>query len=232
LDSAATILAGMGKDDIANEVAVVSPAASILEMVERSSGFASPIGSLRSRSPSPVGSKLPAAPPRAEVLLTIPVSPQAASIVPSPASILGLQNIGSPPFPTQLPTISHPPARVQRPFVQTVAAAHQNATDSNLTDTSTSSRYPTLDSVTNSTSSSRQSSLKTTTLEHFPPFILNAQLSPQSPHMVSPSSLSSHPPSPVHLPKKRLSFMSYKDLLSSTHHNPTLIVSDNLCFGR
>lgn len=212
LDSAATILIGMGKDD---EIAVVSPAASILEVFERSSGFASPIGSLRSRSPSPVGSKIGAVPPRGEILLSIPVSPQVTSVVPSPASILGLQNM---PVATQLPpTLLQPSAR-PKPFVQTLVASTPPDTDTPTS--SLSQANPTLVNhpVPNSTSSSRQSSPRTTTLDQFPAFIPSGQSPSQytPSNALSPSSIASHPPSPAHLPKKRLSFMAYSDLLSST----------------
>jgi hypothetical protein len=211
LDSAATILAGVGKD----EVAVVSPAASLHDLVERSSGFASPIGSLRSRSPSP--SRVGTSSPRGDLLLTIPVSPQATSFIASPASILGLQNMGSPPFATHLvPTHSQPSAKSA--FVPTTPAAPlPSLTDTNVPDTPTTYTnqiYPIIDS----TSSSPQSSPKTTTVEQHPSGQLHPLFVPanvMSP-MTSPSSLSSHPPSPVHLPKKRLSFISYNDLLSST----------------
>ena len=211
LDSAATILIGMGKDD---EVAVVSPAASILEVFERSSGFASPIGSLRSRSPSPVGSKVGAVSPRSEILLSIPMSPQATSVVPSPASILGLQNMGSPPL-TQLPPPLLQPSARPKPFVQTTVAL-SNPPDTD-TPTSLSNANPTLVNhpVAISRSSSRQSSPRTTTLEQFPAFIPPGQLPFTHSNALSPSSIASHPSSPAHFPKKRLSFISYNDLLSS-----------------
>lgn len=204
----------MGKDDVVNEVAIVSPAASILEVVERGSGFASPIGSHSSRSPSPVGSKVGPASPRGEILLTIPISPQATPVIQSPASVLGLQNMGSPTFPAHPPaTLSQPSARIPRPFVQTSLS---NPTDSNP------SNLPVNAPAADSTSSSRQSSPNTTTVEQFPPFFSSGQLTPQyvptnalSP-AASPSSIPSHPPSPGHLPKKRLSFVSYNDLLSFT----------------
>ena len=214
LDSAATILIGMGKDDVANEVAVVSPAASILEVFDRSSGFASPIGSLSSRSPSPVGSKAGPASPRGEVLLSIPVPPQATSIVPSPASILGLQNMGPPALPTQLPTTLSQASAKPRPFVQTTVSSTNADTDTPVHPNPTLVNYP----VPNSRSSSLQSSPRTTTLEQFPGFNTSGPLPSQytPSNALYPSSINPHPPSPPNFPKKRLSFMSYNDLLSST----------------
>lgn len=221
LDSAAAILTHMGNEDVTNEVAVVSPAGSILEVVERSSGFASPIGSLRSRSPSPVGSRVgQVTSAKGEILLTIPVSAQAPQVISFPTSILGLHNIGT-------PSLSPPPSTTispQRPTIHTSPSV-ANTSDSSggikniggdvsiLTPTvmTPSSVYF---SASDSVMSSRQPSPKTTTLEHPPNVNCSTNLSPPS-QMTSPS-VSSQPPSPIHHPKKRLSFMSYSDILAST----------------
>ncbi|KAF9033000.1 hypothetical protein BJ165DRAFT_765957 [Panaeolus papilionaceus] len=212
LDSAASVLATM--DDAEDQVAVVAPlslSASSLEMSGdslglglslglgfpstgtgnangRSSGFASPIGSLRSRSPSPLGMRIAstsstsgAAGQQLQPLnLSIPV-PHQSSQQPS----LGLSMEAA----NNIPTSSSPPK------------AH-----------SISSRSPSVGSP-----ASRARSISPS--QHHSPSLIPMSIShsTSSTHApaTSPTSLS-HPPSPAHGPKKRLSFMSYTDLLSST----------------
>ena len=75
LDSAAAILAGVEDIDVGDQIAVVSPASPVIDK-GRSSGFASPIGSFRSRSPSPLGVKMGGpGQSRAEILLNLPTVP-------------------------------------------------------------------------------------------------------------------------------------------------------------
>ena len=161
LDSATAILTGMGTEDVANEVAVISPSTSAFDVIEHSSGFASPIGKLRSRSPSPVGSKVgQAASPRDEVQ--------------TPASILGLQNVGSfsPP-----PSTLSPPLKVPRPTIHiawliTTAFIGKNV----VSDVTLALAVATQTSSNDSTTSSQEPSPKTTTLEHFPPNVVGWRL--------------------------------------------------------
>lgn len=236
LDSAAAILANIETEDVASEVAVVSPANSVFEsMLGRSSGFASPIGSFRSRSPSPLGTRAQPGQGRAEILLSIPVSPQAPQSIASPTSILGLQNMTSPVLSP--PALS--PASASRPTIQTTATAttvtqvsgSNSATPAIVTPTS--AYFSTASSVADSVADS-EGSPTTTTVEHHPAnAITSPGLSPLNPPTSSlassqslmsspisspslaPTNLS-HPPSPVHVARKRLSFMSYQDLITST----------------
>jgi len=84
----------------------------------------------------------------------------------------------------------------------------------------------------------------TTTQEHppTPTFNPSPNLSPSyppvsllSPPITSPWSIlstsasQSHPPSPVHVAKKRLSFMSYSNLLSSTPQSTHPLFAHNVC---
>ncbi|KAF9522180.1 hypothetical protein CPB83DRAFT_864890 [Crepidotus variabilis] len=264
LDSAAAILADIDPTDdttsLATDVAVLSPANSFFDsMVGRSSGFASPIGSFRSRSPSP--SRTGGTTGR-DILLAIPGSPPVPSNSASPTSLLGLTNVAAPP-PSLLalspPSQSSSPPL--KPTIQTVAiplpgsisksmSSGTNKSDISQISNATPSIVTPTSAYFSSASSaveSGQSSPTTTTVEHPPNNVINAHtLSPlshsttasnssgsplsssppintnihpmaspvASQSMASPST--SHPPSPLHVPKKRLSFMSYSDLLTST----------------
>ncbi|KAH7915497.1 hypothetical protein BJ138DRAFT_1109553 [Hygrophoropsis aurantiaca] len=193
LDSAASVLTSSSnlEDD---HISVVAPARNGYR-----SGFASPIGSLRSRSrsPSPTG--------RTSLLL----------------SCAG----GSPPplSPTQKLSIQTSPAVANPTITASSAPRKIPGRSSPSIGTPTSAYYSTL--------SSAESSPTTTTVEHHPQSFSPALLASASPlppaqllPAASPSSTFnsspfthtlnlSHPPSPS---SKRLSFMSYSDLLAST----------------
>ncbi|PPQ75367.1 hypothetical protein CVT26_015504 [Gymnopilus dilepis] len=269
LDSAAAILSTLESDaDVAEQVAVVAPVASPLESVRlggRSSGFASPIGSFRSRSPSPVGSRTGGGRGPEQLLLNIPASgsqqPQGLSSAMSspPVSVLGLQGmtsgVGSPstgsgPSSTSASSPSTKPlvipavdAPAQPLIINQLAAGFVAPDEPSVTSTTTPSivRSSTEDGDVTITSTSEEGSEPPTTTQEHPPALPSPQRSPRrspasippalplppssfaSPHSLSsttspvssPSSaqatLSSHPPSPVHVAKKRLSFMSYSD---------------------
>ncbi|KAF8148083.1 hypothetical protein B0H34DRAFT_680002 [Crassisporium funariophilum] len=242
LDSAAAILAGLEDTDVGDQVAVVSPASSSFDARGQSSGFASPIGSLRSRSPSPLGLRvgMPTQ-TRAEILLSIPHSNQAAQphaptpavAIASPTSVLGLHNM------TPQSTLSPSSASSPRPLIvtsNTSATITQVSSEEGVDHSAITPSIVTPTSAYFSTTAtvSGEASPTTTTREH-PPSLPSPGLSPTSypstsltsPHsqslvsspISSPKTNSttlSHPPSPVHVAKKRLSFMSYSDLLSST----------------
>ncbi|KIM64536.1 hypothetical protein SCLCIDRAFT_114711 [Scleroderma citrinum Foug A] len=222
LDTAAAILtsASLMEED---HIAVVTPACE--RNVRPSSGFASPIGSLRSRSPSPTGTTgvrtLSSAVPRSSLLLSVPSSPSAQ---PQPL-----------PFPILNPSaspkdINQPQRLTLQTHPSVLSPSMSPPRDGAQTRTSPSINTPT--SVYYSTVSSNDGSPTTTTLEH-PPSILSAnpthlfspssQYSAAAPHTAVTSTGSpftypttlSHPPSPTPN-QKRLSFISYTDLLAST----------------
>ncbi|EAU80273.2 hypothetical protein CC1G_13274 [Coprinopsis cinerea okayama7 len=238
LDSAAAILATLDIDPAApststspdappvektslDQVAVVAPASSTIfeSLGGRTSGFASPL-SFRSRSPSPLGNRGAPAPPRqTDLLLGIPspvasvVSPHtvSSSVISSPSPSTST----SPPVRT-VPLSSSPPIAPQIAASISKDSTYSTA-PSLVTPTSTSFEPPNDDAVSVSSEAPAPTTLplaalttSTTTSLPSPP-----ATSPQS--TTSPSNLTpSHPPSPHHVPKKRLSFMSYSDLLSST----------------
>ncbi|KAG2119364.1 hypothetical protein DEU56DRAFT_747366 [Suillus clintonianus] len=190
LDSAASILAASSPME-EDHISVVSPARDRDRLT--TSGFASPIGSLRSRSPSPTG--------RTSLLLSIPS--QQGSISPLNISASGV-GAGSP----------------QRLSIQTSPLAFPSKQGTSSKASAPSINTPA--SVYYSTLSSAESSPTTTTLEHppvaLPPTAIST-LSPSSTYGSSPHLRPitiSHPPSPTHGSNKRLSFMSYADLLAST----------------
>ena len=198
LDSAAEILtASLSPSD---DISVISPRLD----AGRRSGFTSPIGSLRSRSPSPLGNG-PSAAHVKSLLLSIP----------SPSSPNHPHTLS--PHQPQVGNASPPQGPSTRPIIQTTVPASGSVTPPSIITPTTSAYY--------STTSSVASSPKTTTLEHFPgtvppvpiPGAHNTTSSPVSGVLLNPS----HPPSPTHSATKRLSFMSYSDLLSST---PTSLV--------
>lgn len=226
LDSAAAILAGIEDIDVGDQVAVVSPASPVFDR-GRSSGFASPIGSFRSRSPSPIGARM-AVPghPRAEILV-----PHSAPIA-SPTCVLGLHNMTSPALsPPSIPATR--PAIVTSPTSNTIAqVSHSNSTTS--VDTTTPSLItPTSAYFSTVSDLSDESSPMTTTAEHPPglPSPSNPVASPQS--IIPSPSLSptspSLPPSPIQVARKRLSFISYSDLLSSTPTSTQSLSSFTTC---
>ncbi|KAG2151684.1 uncharacterized protein EDB93DRAFT_1320570 [Suillus bovinus] len=188
LDSAASILAASSPME-EDHISVVSPSRDRDRLT--TSGFASPIGSLRSRSPSPTG--------RTSLLLSIPV--QQGPITPL--------NLSTPvTFPSKQCSSSKASAA---PSISTPASVY----------------YSTLSSV--------EPSPTTTTAEHpsaaLPPIAIST-LSPSSTYTSSPYSRPitiSHPPSPTHGPTKRLSFMSYADLLASTPASMVPLSSFTTC---
>ena len=211
LDSAASILAGLEEVDVGDQVAVVSPVSPTFDK-GRSSGFASPIGSFRSRSPSPLGVRigLPGQ-SRAEMLLNLPPVAHAA-----PTSVLGLHNMNSPTLsPSSVPATR--PAITTSPTSTTITkVSHNNSGDTPSIATPTSAYFSTVSDFSNEPS-------PMTATEH-PPNLPSPVLHPSYPITVPHSIISSPvlaptslslPPSPQ-LSKKRLSFMSYSDLLSST----------------
>ncbi|KAF4579985.1 hypothetical protein AB1N83_010775 [Pleurotus pulmonarius] len=224
LDAAASILASSSPDD-EDQISVVAPATNRDTM--RSSGFASPIGSFRSRSPSPIGSPGN----RASLLLSLPqVNPHSPSVV---VPLSAAAQSASPAISTAASPQQSSPITVPRPMIQTQLPSNQSTTPAIITPTS--AYFSTSSSV-----DTTESSPTTTTREH-PGQTLPTQ-SPSgsppthpithSPQRRSPSTssilqsngsansptsfASSHPPSPTHKANKRLSFMSYSDLLSST----------------
>ncbi|EGN94617.1 hypothetical protein SERLA73DRAFT_171568 [Serpula lacrymans var. lacrymans S7.3] len=192
LDSAASILAGTSSAE-EEHIAVVTPAR------DRGcrSGVASPIGSIRSRSPSPTSARASTI-PRASLLLSIPTSP-------SGPSISSHNNLGASPSPTRLTIQTSPPV--------VLPPTKEEKSSPSIT-TPTSAYYSTI--------SSAESSPTTTTVEHPPqslPTPTSTAISPSTTYAGSPFVVPlniSHPPSPTHASTKRLSFMSYSDLLAST----------------
>lgn len=225
LDSAASILASSSPME-EDHIAVLTPARGRDRQLR--SGFASPIGSLRSRSPSPTGRSPPRH--RSSLLLSVPGSS-------SPSAPIALPLLSSSPTREGRLTIQTSPP-IPSPPVGTAPTAKKAGKASPSINTPTSAYYSTLSSVESSPS---------TTVEHLPlptasPVQSIAYLQPvqqpqtqitsQAPFGISPSSTYSgspfshplnisHPPSPTHTASKRLSFMSYSDLLAST---PTSMV--------
>ncbi|KAF8805012.1 hypothetical protein BYT27DRAFT_7234403 [Phlegmacium glaucopus] len=237
LDSAAAILAGLEDIDVGDQVAVVSPASPIFDK-GRSSGFASPIGSFRSRSPSPLGVRMGVpGHSRAEMLLSLPTQPHSAPIA-SPTSVLGLHNMTSPTLSPS--SISAPrPAIVTLPTSNTVTQVSHSTSTSSADTTTPSVVTPTSAYFSTVSDLSDDSSHITTTAEH-PPNLPSPALSPSHP-VASQSIISSPisspsaptplslPPSPIQVAKKRLSFMSYSDLLSSTPASTQPLSSFTTC---
>ena len=221
LDSAASILASSSPME-EEHIAVVTPARD--RGRELRSGFVSPIGSLRSRSPSPTSGRSPAR-HRSSLLLSVPGSS-------SPSATVALPLLSSSPTKELQGhlTIQTSPAIPLPPTAATAKKAGKSASSIN---TPTSVYYSTLSSAESSPS---------TTVEQLPPITaspaqpvthlqsalpLQTQPPLHAPLAVSPSSTYtgspfshplniSHPPSPTHAASKRLSFMSYSDLLAST----------------
>ncbi|RDB16575.1 hypothetical protein Hypma_002747 [Hypsizygus marmoreus] len=195
LDSAAAILASMQGT---NDVAVVAPAPYANTFA--GSGFASPIGSFRSRSPSPTIGSL-AAQGRNSLLLSIPQ--QSLS--------------GSPPKTSSLvrPTPSIQTTNPSPPAIVTPTSAYFTVADESETS-----------SVAQSASEA-DGSPTTTTREHPLPSTSASASSPpstQPTRTTSAPASSTQPISPtspasttsLNAASKRLSFISYGDLLTST----------------
>ncbi|EDR01574.1 uncharacterized protein LACBIDRAFT_295556 [Laccaria bicolor S238N-H82] len=192
LDSAASILASIDDSHAEEQVSVEAPAS-------RSSGFASPL-SFRSRSLNPLGVRNVSA-------VGVPVHNHLLSPTTIPPVV-------APHSPTQLPAVR---STIQ---TRTDSATATVASMPSLV-TPTSAYFSTTSSIGSSSSSS---SPTTTTAQEHPLASLPEPNAPfqhasntNSPNAgFSPLLLSSHPPSPTHAAKKRLSFMSFSDLLSST----------------
>ncbi|KAL4063883.1 hypothetical protein V8B97DRAFT_2020629 [Scleroderma yunnanense] len=257
LDTAAAILTSASPME-EDQITVVTPAYE--RAVRPGSGFASPIGSLRSRSPSPTGTTgigvraSNSALPRTSLLLSVPSSP---SVQPQPL-----------PFPILNPSTSPKDIQPQRLTIQThpttLSPSVSSPQDAGA-QTRASPSISTPTSVYYSTVSSNDESPTTTTLEH-PSAPIPTQTSQSQSHLQSspqtqlplapasilptnrtpitsiltpsshapaftgspytaPAALAgspctypttlSHPPSPTPA-QKRLSFISYTDLLAST----------------
>ncbi|KAG6371050.1 hypothetical protein JVT61DRAFT_10587 [Boletus reticuloceps] len=221
LDSAASILASSTPME-EDHIAVVTPARDRDRGFR--SGFASPIGSLRSRSPSPTSGKSPAR-HRSSLLLSVPGSS-------SPSAPIALPLLSSSPTKESQGrlTIQTSPA-VPSPPVGTATTVKKAGKSSTSINTPTSAYYSTLSSAASSPSTTVEllppptASFVQTTLQHaqqpqsHPTSQASLALSPSSTYTVSPFIYPlnlSHPPSPTHAASKRLSFMSYSDLLAST----------------
>ncbi|KAF8645800.1 hypothetical protein AX16_007570 [Volvariella volvacea WC 439] len=202
LDSAASILAGIQDGTDPSEVAVLAPATTATSLFERTSGFASPIGSFRSRSPSPLGSRSPG------VLLSIP-QPNSQQLPPLPSITTAPLNSG-----------------VVKPAVQTDTATTTTTEATPSIMTPTSAYFTSHSTPESSPQLSRDQPLPSSqspqrSLSASPPPITTPSAQPQSSSPLAhahahPHPTTSHPPSPHHIPTKRLSFMSYSDLLTST----------------
>ncbi|KAI0795086.1 hypothetical protein C8Q75DRAFT_803923 [Abortiporus biennis] len=197
LDSAAEILTASAPDeDTLDTISILAP----IPLDDSRSGFTSPISRLSSRSPSPTGT-------RKSTLMTLP-SPSPSFTLPLP-----LQQLHQLP---PIPRSSSPQEMGARPTLHTSSPAPINETT--VTSTPTTAYF----------SASEESSPMTATHSEHPLHTLSSPTSPISPGVspapVSPSattltaitSTSSHPPSPKNSASKRLSFISYTDLLSST----------------
>ena len=192
----------------------------------RSSGFASPIGSFRSRSPSPLGLRLGSGPlasaghRAADLLLSIPQptqqqQPHSMSAIATPLSGSPQSNASGIPGASVRPTVHTQITEPEQNYL------HVESTPSIVTPTSA---YFTSTASADGESSSptatshdghHQANLATTApaaLPTMPPAAAPTASSPLS-HL---STGTSHPPSPSHGANKRLSFMSYSDLLTST----------------
>ncbi|KAF8901401.1 hypothetical protein CPB84DRAFT_1777777 [Gymnopilus junonius] len=256
LDSAAAILSTLKIDvgDVADQVAVVAPATSSFSldsMGGRSSGFASPIGSFRSRSPSPIGSRTGDGRGAEQLVLDISASsglpPQliSSAVSSAPVSLLGLHvtsAVASPSSDSGSSTsASSPSSKSQVIPATTISQVHQPSVASMTTPTIIASSiaqkrvlpitagseesteppmatqaYPPAPPTTRPSPSSIPSSLPLQPLSLPSPHSISSTTSPISSPSSAHPTLSSHPPSPIQSAKKRLSFMSYSDLLSST----------------
>ncbi|KAF8120905.1 hypothetical protein EV363DRAFT_1367189 [Boletus edulis] len=202
-----------------DHIAVVTPARERDRDRGFRSGFASPIGSLRSRSPSPTSGKSPAR-HRSSLLLSVPGSS-------SPSAPIALPLLSSSPTKESQGrlTIQTVPAVPSLPVgtATTVKKAGKSSTSIN---TPTSAYYSTLSSAESSPSTTVEplppptaSPVRTNLQPTQPTSQASLALSPSSTYTVSPFIYPlnlSHPPSPTHAASKRLSFMSYSDLLAST----------------
>ncbi|KAK7049876.1 hypothetical protein VNI00_005306 [Paramarasmius palmivorus] len=250
LDSAASILAGL-QDSQADQIAVETPA--LLDTVGsgRRSGVASPIGSFRSRSPSPGASGLGPSGAKGSLLLSIPHPHSQSPPRPQPTISTNIsptsQQFQAPAaLPTETPSIVTPTSA----YFSTTSSAGEESESSPRTTTREKApdfpddvdmRSPIVPSppppsavdpssfsayLPNTFSSTSTSPLQSTLSSPSTPPHSQAYTSPSlSPHASSPASSPRQPaqslsgtssPSSAKVATKRLSFMSYADLLSST----------------
>ena len=221
LDSAATILTGLQDPDSGDQIAVVTPASASSfgdPYAGRSSGFASPIGSFRSRSPSPLGLRLGSGPiasagHRADLLLSIPQPIQQQQ----PYSMSAMAS-GSPQS-----IASGIPGATLRPIVHTEPEQNHLHVESTPSIVTPTSAYFTTTSSADGESSSptshddhHQATASPAAATTLPPAAAAAATASSPLSHLSMLSGTSQPPSPSHGANKRLSFMSYSDLLTST----------------
>ncbi|KAF9233636.1 hypothetical protein BU15DRAFT_53635 [Melanogaster broomeanus] len=214
LDSAAAILASSSPME-EDHIAVVTPARDRDRQFR--SGFASPIGSLRSRSPSLTSGRSPVG-HRTSLLLSVPGSSSPPAPIPAP---LLSSSPGKEPQGRLI--IQTSPALIPTPL-GTATTARKAGRSSPSINTPTSVYYSTL--------SSAESSPLTTTIEPPPVPLPPLPISPSSTYAGSPYTRPinlSHPPSPTHGASKRLSFMSYSDLLASTPASMVPLSSFTTC---
>ncbi|RDB16433.1 hypothetical protein Hypma_002754 [Hypsizygus marmoreus] len=202
LDSAAAILASMQGT---NDVAVVAPAPYANTFA--GSGFASPIGSFRSRSPSPTIGSL-AAQGRNSLLLSIPQQSLSGS-PPKTSSIVR-------PTPSIQTTNASPPAIV------TPTSAYFTVADESET---SSVAQPASEADGSPTTTTREHPLPSTSASASPPPSTQPTRTTSAPaSSTNPAFPNSQPISPtspasttsLNAASKRLSFISYGDLLTST----------------
>ncbi|ESK93359.1 hypothetical protein Moror_1770 [Moniliophthora roreri MCA 2997] len=253
LDSAASILAGL-QDAQTDQVAVETPA--LLDCVGggRRSGVASPIGSFRSRSPSPGASGFGPSGGKGGLLLSIPHPHSQSPPRPQPTISTNISPTSQqfhapapapPPQPTETPSIVTPTSA----YFSTTSSVASEAESSPTTTTREKApdfpddvdvRSPMVPSppppsavepssfsaynpnTTASSTSPHQSSLFSSST---PPYSQSHTSPSLSPHASSPASSPRQPaqslsgtssPSSAKVATKRLSFMSYADLLTST----------------
>ncbi|KAG8221396.1 hypothetical protein J3R82DRAFT_1577 [Butyriboletus roseoflavus] len=225
LDSAASILTSSSPME-EDHIAVVTPARDRDRQIR--SGFASPIGSLRSRSPSPTSGRSPAR-HRSSLLLSVPGSS-------SPSASIALPMLSSSPTkePQACLTIQTS-AAAPPPPVGTAMTVKKAGKSSPSINTPTSAYYSTLSSADSSPSTTVEPLPLTTALPMQPVTQLQTpqtQLATSPTYTGSPFTHAlniSHPPSPTHVASKRLSFMSYSDLLASTPASMVPLSSFTTC---
>lgn len=224
LDSAAELLTST-TDIEESLIAVEAPATSSAVCASRgTSVVGSPVGR-GSRSPSPSGNSTRV---RTSMLLNLP-SPTQSSIVAvplSPSSVVSGGRLGgSPPAPSSLsggsPNVSPPPLQTN---ISATSPSSEPAIPGGFPPSASQVGSITPSSVGGSTQyESASSSPKTTTLEHPPHPFPSDPASPVTPTATNSFATSqqsrpqtSHPPSPSQTAHKRLSFLSYTDILAST----------------
>ncbi|KAF8066509.1 hypothetical protein FPV67DRAFT_1670008 [Lyophyllum atratum] len=208
LDSAAAILASI---ENANDVSIITPASYSGSFA--GSGFASPIGSLRSRSPSPTIGSLTAH-GRNSLLLSIPQQQQQQA---QAQQGLAVSPPGAPRSPPPLiQTTTNNAATPAPPAIVTPTSAYFSVADESETGSTVYSADESeagADPSVNGTHPEVPQSPPPTTSAPLPPLPSPAYSSTS--HPASPSSATSIHPS-TNAASKRLSFISYADLLTST----------------